>query len=128
MEKENVFGGIKKSVKGFTAAALAAAFGVFASGALAALTSMKLETAPVVIMAFVTVGAFVNGACAAGAVGKKGLIVGLCAGLLYTACVISCMAFVSGCTDIMSARLALFAFPIAASAAAGVFAVGRTSK
>lgn len=127
MEKTNVLSGIKKTVKGFCVAMFAAVAGVCISGALAAVTSMKLESAPAVIMAFVTVGAFVNGACAASATGKKGLVVGTAAGLLYTACVIVCMSLVLSCTDIMSARLALFAFPVAASAAAGVLAVGRKS-
>ncbi len=127
MEKTNILSGIKKTVKGFCTAIFAAAAGVCISGAFAAVTSMKLESAPLVIMAFVTVGAFVNGACAASAIGKKGLVVGTAAGLFYTACIITCMSLVSGCTDIMSARLALFAFPVAASAAAGILAVGRKS-
>ena len=74
--------GVRKGLKGFTAAVAAAAAGVLISGLMLFFTAMGIDSSTGIIIAFITVGAFINGYTAAAAVGRKGLITGIAAGVI----------------------------------------------
>ena len=53
--------GVRKGLKGFTAAVAAAAAGVLISGLMLFFTAMGIDSSTGIIIAFITVGAFING-------------------------------------------------------------------
>lgn len=117
--------GLRTGLKGFAAAIALVAAGLIVSGLLLLFTTMGVDSSIGVIMAFITVGAFVNGFMAAAAVGRKGLLTGLAAGILYVGALTAFFAFAVGTGAPSAGRAALLAVPVAASAAAGVLGVGR---
>lgn len=116
---------VRTGLKGFAAAITLAAAGLLASGLLLLFTAMGIDSSVGVIMAFITVGAFINGFTAAAAVGRRGLLTGSAAGIIYVGALTAFFALAIGTGAPTPGRAALFAIPVAASAAAGVLGVGR---
>ena len=117
--------GVRKGLKGFTAAVAAAAAGVLISGLMLFFTAMGIDSSTGIIIAFITVGAFINGYTAAAAVGRKGLITGIAAGVTYVGALTVFFALAAGTGAPSAGRAALLAIPVAASGAAGVLGVGK---
>ena len=117
--------GVRKGLKGFTAAVAAAAAGVLISGLMLFFTAMGIDSSTGIIIAFITVGAFINGYTAAAAVGRKGLITGIAAGVIYVGARTVFFALTAGTGAPSAGRAALLAIPVAASGAAGVLGVGK---
>lgn len=117
--------GVRKGLKGFTAAVAAAAAGVLISGLMLFFTAMGIDSSTGIIIAFITVGAFINGYTAAAAVGRKGLITGIAAGVIYVGALTVFFALAAGTGAPSAGRAALLAIPVAASGAAGVLGVGK---
>lgn len=117
--------GVRKGLKGFTAAVAAAAAGVLISGFMLFFTAMGIDSSTGIIIAFITVGAFINGYTAAAAVGRKGLITGIVAGVIYVGALTVFFALTAGTGAPSAGRAALLAIPVAASGAAGVLGVGK---
>ncbi|MCI6711124.1 MAG: TIGR04086 family membrane protein [Anaerovoracaceae bacterium] len=117
--------GVRKGLKGFTAAVAAAAAGVLISGLMLFFTAMGIDSSTGIIIAFITVGAFINGYTAAAAVGRKGLITGIAAGVIYVGALTVFFALTAGTGAPSAGRAALLAIPVAASGAAGVLGVGK---
>jgi putative membrane protein (TIGR04086 family) len=126
MESKNIISGIKKASKGFAAGMLLAAAGILLSGLFLMLTEMKMETSQIIIMIFITAGAFINAFMFSSAVGRRGLLTGLCAGFIYLASILICFALILGSRDAITFRLVLFTAPLAVSAAAGILGVSRS--
>ena len=120
-----VAAGVRKGLKGFTAAVAAAAAGVLISGLMLFFTAMGIDSSTGIIIAFITVGAFINGYTAAAAVGRKGLITGIAAGVIYVGALTVFFALTAGTGAPSAGRAALLAIPVAASGAAGVLGVGK---
>lgn len=116
---------VRKGLKGFTAAVAAAAAGVLISGLMLFFTAMGIDSSTGIIIAFITVGAFINGYTAASAVGRKGLITGIAAGVIYVGALTVFFALTAGTGAPSAGRAALLAIPVAASGAAGVLGVGK---
>ena len=117
--------GVRKGLTGFTAALAAAAAGILISGILLLFKALGIDSSTGIIMAFITVGAFINGYTAAAAVGRKGLIAGIIAGIIYVGALTVFFALVIGTGAPSAGRAALLAIPVAASGAAGVLGVGK---
>lgn len=117
--------GVRKGLKGFTAAVAAAAAGVLISGLMLFFTAMGIDSSTGIIIAFITVGAFINGYTAAAAVGRKGLITGIAAGVIYVGALTVFFALTAGTGAPSAGRAALLTIPVAASGAAGVLGVGK---
>ena len=117
--------GVRTGLKGFAAAIAIAAAGLLVSGLMLLFTAMGVDSSVGVIMTFITAGAFINGFTAAAATGRKGLLTGLAAGIVYVGALTAFFAFAVGTGAPSAGRAALLAVPVAASAAAGVLGVGR---
>ena len=117
--------GVRKGLKGFAAGIVTAAAGVFVSGLMLLFTAMGIDSSTGIIMAFITVGAFINGYTAAAAAGRKGLITGIIAGTVYVGVLTVFFALTAGTGAPSAGRAALLAIPVAASGAAGVLGVGK---
>lgn len=123
--KKRVILHISMIMKGFASAVALAAAGVIISGLLLIFTSMNMDTSVVIIMVFVTAGASVSGFTAAAAAGKRGMITGMAAGLIYISIILTIFVFIAGTGLPSPERVILMAIPAAASAAAGILGVGR---
>ncbi len=117
--------GVLKGLKGFAVSIIVAAAGILITGLILLFTAMGIDSSVGVIMVFITVGAFINGFTAAAAVGRKGLIAGFAAGIVYVGVLTAFFALAVGTGAPAPGRAALLAIPVAASATAGVLGVGR---
>ncbi len=117
--------GVLKGLKGFAIAIAVAAAGILITGMMLLFTAMGIDSSVGIIMVFITVGAFINGFTAAAAAGRKGLIAGFAAGIVYVGALTAFFALAVGTGAPSPGRAALLAIPVAASAAAGVLGVGR---
>ncbi len=123
MDKKIWWNRAKKILKGFLAAWVLTALGMIVSGAAMMLTPVSVRTGSWIIVASASAGGFLFGRASSAAVGRRGLPVGLTAGLILSLSMLAAyLLFFSPLVD-GSLNLLPLLFPVSAASFGGISAV-----
>ena len=118
----------KKLLKGFLSAWILIAAGIIGAGIAMLLTPVSIRTGSYVIIAAASVGGFLFGTAAAAAAGKRGLVVGFCAGVVLSMSILAAYLLFFGITADLSLNYLPLLLPAVFGAAGGIYGVSRAHK
>ena len=123
MDKKLTVGRPLRILKGFLAAWILTAAGIIGSGFVMLLTPVGTEGGSYIIIGAASAGGFLCGSASSSAVGRRGLVVGLMAGVILSLTLLVFYLLFFGVAADLSLNYLPLLFPAAAAAAGGVFGV-----
>ena len=126
MDKNIFLSKQKKLLKGFLSAWILIAAGIIGAGIAMLLTPVSIRTGSYVIIAAASVGGFLFGTAAAA--GKRGLVVGFCAGVVLSMSILAAYLLFFGITADFSLNYLPLLLPAVFGAAGGIYGVSRAHK
>ena len=128
MDKNIFLNKQKKLVKGFFSAWILIAAGILGAGVAMLLTPMSIRTGSYVMIAAASAGGFLFGNAAASAVGKRGLAVGFCAGVILSMSILAAYLLFFGMAAELSLNYIPLLLPAASGGIGGLFGVSQAHK
>ncbi len=128
MDKKISWDSPKKIIRGFLAAWFLTALGMTAAGIAMMITPVGVHTGSCIIIASASAGGFLFGRACASAVGRRGILVGLLAGIILSLSLLAAYLLFFGMTLNDSLNLFPLIFPVGAASfggISGVFAGGN---